>query len=32
MGRLFRECELDYTAESIGAWNSVHLYVATRAA
>ena len=32
MGTLFRECELDYTDESIGAWNSVHLYVATRAA
>lgn len=32
METLFRECELDYTDESIGAWNSVHLYVATRAA
>ena len=32
MGALFRECELAYTDESIGAWNSVHLYVATRAA
>lgn len=30
MGTLFRECELVYTDESIGAWNSVHLYVATR--
>ena len=31
MGALFRECSLDYTDESIGAWNSVHLYVATMA-
>jgi ubiquinone/menaquinone biosynthesis C-methylase UbiE len=30
MGRLFRECDLDYTDEPIGAWGSVHLYVATR--
>jgi ubiquinone/menaquinone biosynthesis C-methylase UbiE len=31
MGALFRECDLDYTDESIGAWNSIHLYVASRA-
>ncbi len=31
LGALFHECELDYADESIGAWNSVHLYVATRA-
>jgi ubiquinone/menaquinone biosynthesis C-methylase UbiE len=30
MGTLFRECELEYSHQSIGAWNSVCLYVATR--
>lgn len=28
---LFRECALDHTDESIGAWGSVRLYVATKA-
>jgi ubiquinone/menaquinone biosynthesis C-methylase UbiE len=32
MGKLFDACNLDYTDESIGAWKSVHLYVARRAA
>ena len=31
MTALFRECELDYTDESIGAWGSVRLYIATKA-
>jgi hypothetical protein len=31
MPALFRECELDYTDESIGVWGSVRLYVATKA-
>jgi ubiquinone/menaquinone biosynthesis C-methylase UbiE len=32
MPALFRDCGLDYTDESIGAWGSVRLYVATKAA
>lgn len=31
MTTLFRDCEFDYTDESIGAWGSVRLYVATKA-
>ncbi len=31
MGPLFRDCDLSYTDESIGAWGSVRLYVATKA-
>ena len=30
MGALFRECELEYSDEPIGAWNSVHLYLARK--
>lgn len=30
MPALFRDCGLDYTDESIGAWGSVRLYVATK--
>jgi ubiquinone/menaquinone biosynthesis C-methylase UbiE len=30
METLFRDCEFDYTDESIGAWGSVRLYVATK--
>ncbi len=29
-GKLFRECELEYTEEAIGAWKSLYLYIATR--
>ena len=29
MGKLFRECGLEYTDEPIGGWKSVRLYVAT---
>ncbi len=31
MPALFRECEFEYTDESVGAWGSVRLYVATQA-
>ena len=30
MATLFHDCDLDYTDESIGAWGSVRLYVATK--
>jgi len=30
MAALFRQCELEYTDEAIGAWGSVRLYVATK--
>jgi ubiquinone/menaquinone biosynthesis C-methylase UbiE len=30
MATLFRDCDLGYTDESIGAWGSVRLYVATK--
>ena len=32
MPTLFRECEFEHTDEAIGAWGSVRLYVATKAA
>jgi ubiquinone/menaquinone biosynthesis C-methylase UbiE len=31
MPRLFRDCDFEYADESIGAWGSVRLYVATKA-
>jgi ubiquinone/menaquinone biosynthesis C-methylase UbiE len=30
MATLFHDCDLDYTDESIGAWGSVRLYVASK--